>query len=153
MPLNNVIAKLVDKKLVKKENIRLDQISKLLIRANKDLKAAEANLVIDEEIAYTCAYLAMLRTGRALMFTEGYRPIDGAQHKTVIEFAGAVLGENFTKMIKKFDNMRQKRNEFTYEPDIPISPTEALEALNVAKEWVSQLQEILKQKNPQIHLF
>jgi uncharacterized protein (UPF0332 family) len=153
MSLDDIITGLVDKKLIKKEKTRLDQVSKLLQRANKDLTAAEANLKIDEEVAYNCAYLAMLRTGRALMFAEGYRPIDGAQHKTVIEFAGASLGDDFIKMVKRFDEMRQKRNEFTYSPDIPISSAEAREALNVAKDWVSQIQDILEKKNPQLHLF
>jgi uncharacterized protein (UPF0332 family) len=145
MLTNKIINKLVERRLVKKEKIGSEQIESLLNRANKDLKAAEANLVIDEEVAYNYAYLAMLRSGRALMFTWGYRPIDGAQHKTVIEFAGAVLGELYTKMVRKFDDMRQKQNMFTYEPDIPVSVTEAKEALKLAKEWVNQVQEVLKQ--------
>jgi uncharacterized protein (UPF0332 family) len=125
----------------------------LIKRARKDLVAAEANLAIDEEVTYNYAYLAMLRTGRALMFAEGYRPIDGAQHKTVIDFAGAILGDDYKKMVRRFDKMRQKRNQFTYEPDIPISLTEAREALNLATEWVEQIQDVLKRINPQLHLF
>lgn len=88
MSLESTISKLISRRLIKKEKTRLDLISRLLQRADRDLRAAKANLSIDEEVAYNCAYLAMLRTGRALMFMEGYRPIDGAQHRTVIEFAG-----------------------------------------------------------------
>lgn len=71
MALDEVIAALSKKGLVRKEKIGLDQVEKLLVRAHKDLKSAKANLKIDEEIVYAYAYLAMLRTARALMFLEG----------------------------------------------------------------------------------
>lgn len=72
---------------IAKEQIGFDQIIKHINRAHKDLKVSEANLKIDNEAAYNYAYLAMLRTGRALMFSFGYRPIDGQQHKTIVLFS------------------------------------------------------------------
>jgi uncharacterized protein (UPF0332 family) len=62
---------------IEEEDIGFDQVSKHINRAHKDLKVAKSNLNIDGEASYNYSYLAMLRTGRALMFSFSYRPIDG----------------------------------------------------------------------------
>ncbi len=54
-----------------------------------------AALVFVQVVAYTFAYLAILRSGRALMILKGLRPADGRQHKTVVEVAGHFLGKEF----------------------------------------------------------
>ncbi|MCL5774245.1 MAG: HEPN domain-containing protein [Firmicutes bacterium] len=153
MYLNQLISNLSDKGLMKKEKIGPDQVQKHLDRAHEDLKVAAANLTIDGEASYNYAYLAMLRTGRALMLLEGYRPIDGAQHKTVIEFASAVLGKKYRELAEEFDEMRQRRNKFTYEPGAPVSTLEAQEAIKIAKEWVKEVSRIMAKRNPQLRLF
>lgn len=53
--------------LIKKQKPDLKSAEKLIFRAHKDLKTAKANLSIDEGIAYSVAYLAMLRSARAFM--------------------------------------------------------------------------------------
>jgi len=82
------------KGLIKAENIGVDQIIKHLERSNKDIYVSDKNIDIDTEASYNYAYLAMLRAGRALMFSFKYRPIDGEQHKTVAAFSNHVLGKN-----------------------------------------------------------
>jgi len=57
--------------LIEKVKVTERQIWLHLTRAEKDLATAEANLDIDEEWAFTIAYHAMLRAGRALMLSEG----------------------------------------------------------------------------------
>lgn len=121
MNYKDTAKRLLDRGLTKKQGVNFNQIDALLFRAKKDLIASKANLEIDEEVTYNYAYLAMLRCGRAIMFMEGYRPTDGQQHKTVIEFTGRNLGEKFINIVKKFDNMRRKRNQFTYDPSLPVS--------------------------------
>jgi len=135
--------------LIKKQEVNFNQIDALLFRAKKDLIASKVNLEIDEEVTYNYAYLAMLRCGRAIMFMEGYRPTDGQQHKTVIEFTGKILGEKFINIVKKFDNMRRKRNQFTYDPSLPVSKLEAKNALKTAEEFVKKIMELVKKENPQ----
>ena len=54
--------------LIEKASYSDKQILTNLGRARKDLVTSKANLSIDEEWAYTIAYHAMLRAGRALMF-------------------------------------------------------------------------------------
>ncbi len=63
--------------LIQEQKSSIDAVEKLLKRSTKDLLASKANLKIDEAIAYTVAYLAMLRAGRAFMLLRGFRPSNG----------------------------------------------------------------------------
>ena len=126
-------------------------VEKLINRSAKELNAAEANLNIDEGIAYTVAYLAMLHAGRAFMLLKGFRPSDGYQHKTVIEFMSQALGAEYKNIVERFDRIRRKRNIFTYEVDISISKTEADSALKTAVKFVDLIKETVKKESPQVH--
>jgi len=55
---------MLDHGLIKKQKVDFPHIEPLLLRAQKDIVAAKANLEIDEEVTYNYAYLAMLRCGR-----------------------------------------------------------------------------------------
>lgn len=149
MNYKDTAKRLLNRGLIKKQGVNFNQIDALLFRAKKDLIASKANLEIDEEVTYNYAYLAMLRCARAIMFMEGYRPTDGQQHKTVIEFTGRILGEKFINIIKKFDNMRRKRNQFTYDPYLPVSKLEAKNALKTAEKFIKKIIELVKKENPQ----
>jgi len=138
------------KGLLQEEKIGFDQVLKHIERARKDIKVAEANLAIDAEAAYNYSYLAMLRSGRALMFSFGYRPLDGEQHKTVVAFCEYALGGKFTDLVKHFDRMRRKRNRFTYdEPGLLVSDTETANAFHNAKVFVAKVSGFIQEKNPQ----
>ena len=143
---------LLNQGLIKKQKIDYSHIEALLFRAKKDLFVAKSTLEIDEEVTYNYAYLAMLRCGRAIVFLKGYRSTDGQQHKTIIEFSGEILGKGFKNLIKKFDRMRRKRNQFTYDPFLPVSKVEAETALRIAEEFVDKVIERLKKENPQLRL-
>ena len=123
MNYKRFIEEYLGKGLIKKQKSDFRSAKKLILRAKKDIKTARANLEIDEGIAYTVAYLAMLRAGRALMFLKGFRPADRYQHKTVVEFMSQFLGTEFKPIVERFDKMRRKRNIFTYDVDISISKT------------------------------
>jgi len=137
------------KGLIKKQRPDLKSAEKLILRAQKDLQTAKANLTIDEGIAYAVAYLAMLRSARAFMLLKGFRPSDGYQHKTVVEFMFHFLGKEFKEIVELFDRMRRKRNIFTYEIDISISKTEADNAFDTAVKFVNMIKDIIKKENPQ----
>jgi len=135
--------------LIQEQESSTSAAEKLLKRSAKDLLASKANLKIDEGIAYTVAYLAMLRAGRSFMLLRGFRPSNGYQHKTVVQFVSDALGKEHAEMIERFDRMRRKRNIFTYEIDITISHTEAVEALRTAEEFVRLIIGIARKENPQ----
>jgi len=147
------ISQWLDRGLIKRQEKSLNQIRNLLSRALKDIKTAEQNIPIDEEAAYTFAYLAMLRAGRAIMFLSGYRPEDGGQHKTTVEFASLVMGEKYGNLTRRFDQMRRRRNLFTYDPTDNLTEKETLEALKAAKRFVHEIVQWIKEKDPQLELF
>ena len=136
--------------LLKRQKPNYQAVEKLILRAHKDPNISRANLSIDEGTAYTIAYTAMLRAGRALILLKGFRPSDGYQHKTVVEFTSCLLGEKFKTIVERFDKMRKKRNVFTYEIDISISRTEVNNALHIAERFVDLIKDVVKKENPQI---
>jgi uncharacterized protein (UPF0332 family) len=152
MNCENLVDEYLAKGLLKKQRPNPKAAVQLVKRARKDLRTAQANLEIDVEVAYTIAYLAMLRVGRALLLIKGFRPADGYQHKTVVEFITCYLGDEFKSIAVYFDRMRRKRNRFTYEVDASISKTEAQNALRVATEFVDLLGKRIKEEHPQAQL-
>lgn len=151
--LERYLKKLESQGFLKKEKIGIDQVRALLVSAAKNIIASEKNLSIDEEACYTLAYNAMLKTARALVFLQTYRPSDGRQHMTTIEVAGKILGNEFSELIHMFDKMRKKRNQFTYEPMLPLSLTEAKNAMKIAKKFHAKVRKFLNDKYPQLTLF
>jgi len=151
--LENYLKNLESKGLLRKENIGVDQVKGLLISASRNVVASEKNLSIDEEACYTLAYNAMLKVARSLVFLQGYRPSGGQQHKTTIDVAREILGKEFKGLIDMFDKMRKKRNQFTYDPMLPLSLTEAKNALKTANEFYKKVKLLLDKKYPQLKLF
>ena len=143
---------LLKEDLIKKCPIDYKAIKNLIKRAYIDLKTAKRNLDDDEECSYNYAYNAMLHSGLALMFSQGFRPEIRNKHLTIVKFASSVLGNKLKKVINNYDFMRRKRHRFIYEPDIPCSRKEAEDALRTAKEFVDIISKSIKEKNPQIEL-
>jgi len=140
---------LEDKGLIKETKINFKQIYNYLSRSRKDLKTAKSNLSIDEAWSYAIAYHAMLRAGRSLMMSFGYRPVGKDQHATVVRFTSLVFGNEFNELTHKFDRIRRKRHDFVYEPNKPIPRQEAAQAVADAGELVKRIWHIVKNKDPQ----
>lgn len=135
--------------LIEKSKSGASQIRSNLNRAQRDLQTAKANLEIDEEWAYTIAYHAMLRAGRAFMFAHGYRPRGKDQHKTVVAFCSESLGKDFQHLTTRFNRMRLKRHDFIYDPERPISKTEAMKSLESAEQFVEEINLRIQRAVPQ----
>jgi len=152
MNYEDFIAEYLKKGLLQKQKPDRRAIKASMERSQKDLQTARFNLPIDEGIAFTVAYLAMLRAARAYMLSKGFRPSDGYQHKTVIEFIEYLLGDRGKQLVLRFDRMRRKRNIFTYETGSPISKTEAESALKTATEFIELINKLLRAEDPQFNL-
>ncbi len=152
MNFDEFVAEYVAKGLIKRQKGILKEVASIIKRARLDLKTAKVNLKIDEGTAYSVAYLAMLRAGRALMLLKGFRPDDGSQHKTVVEFAEYYLGDKFKAIVNHFDRMRRKRNIFMYDIEVSISGSEANMALETAIEFVGLIEQKIKEEQPQIEM-
>jgi uncharacterized protein (UPF0332 family) len=136
--------------LIIKQKAGFDQINKLMMQARKELDACKKILDINRELAYTCAYSAMLYAARALMLLKGYRPSGINQHKTVVEFIGAYVGEDYKVLVQKFDNMRKRRNLLTYEPwKLNISMTDTKNAVKSTEDFLFLITNKIKEQDPQ----
>lgn len=140
---------LENKGLIKRVEINFNQIVAALSRSKQDLKASRTNLSIDNAWSYAIAYHAMLRAGRSLMMSFGFRPITKDQHATIVRFTSIVLSNKYKDLTNKFDRMRRKRHDFVYEPNRPISRQEAEQAVADAEELVNKIWSIVKNKDTQ----
>ncbi len=139
--------------LIKNQTPDFKQISYQLQRSLKDLKTAEANLKIDLTWALAIAYHAMIRAGRALMYSKGYLPTTKRTHKTIVEFTKLILGHEYGALVSKFNRLRRKRHDFIYDSKNHITHSEAKSSLDTAKKLIDKIIDLVKQENPERYLF
>jgi uncharacterized protein (UPF0332 family) len=140
--------KLLKEHLIKKQNPDLRQIRNQLKRTRKDLLAAEAMISIDLTWSFAIAYHAIIRTGRALMFSRGYLPTAKNSHKTIMEFTGLVLGDKYRDLMLHFNRMRRKRHNFIYDSQNHTTVSEAESAIKTARELIDKIVSFVTDKKP-----
>lgn len=118
-------------------------IQSLLLVARRDLVAAERNLPEDLDWSFNMSYNAALQAGRALMFSQGYRPRGEDQHRTVVRFVESILGADYARESALFEQMRRKRNRLIYETVGLVSRQEAEQALDFAKTIVDEISRLV----------
>ena len=91
--MDRIINKLMKEGKLRKQKAGIIQVEALLKQAMIDLKEAAKIVDIADRATYILAYMAMLKTGRALLLLKGYIPDDGSQHKTVVDMTSLILGE------------------------------------------------------------
>lgn len=150
--INELAKKLEREGKIAKQRAGIIQIEALLKEALIDLDEAKKTLHIADRATYLLAYNAILKAGRAFLLLHGYRPIDGAQHKTVVEMTSSFFGGKYSSLINHFETMRRKRNDMTYEAGILLSPTESETALHDASMLVKKILYEVKLRNPQLEI-
>lgn len=85
----------------------------------------------------------MLLAGRAVMFSEGYRPTTTGGHAAVVEFLRIRLGAAFTELVQTMDRMRRQRHRITYDAPGTVSSSQLHEAVHAAEHFLSQVEEVL----------
>lgn len=108
-------------------------------RARKDLLTAEAVVPIDLTWSFAIAYHAMIRAGKALMFSRGYLPAAKNSHKTIMEFTRLSLGDEYQDLLLRFNRMRRKRHDFIYDSHNHTTASEAKSAIKTAKELIDKI--------------
>src|SRR4030042_2218043 len=140
--------RLLKDQLIKKQNPDLAQIRNQLKRARKDLSPAEAVVNIDLTWSFTIAYHAMMRAGRALMFSQGYLPTTKSSHKTIMEFTRLTLGDEYQDLLFRFNRMRRKRHDFIYDSLNHTTVSEASSAIRTAKELIEKIAALVAEGKP-----
>ncbi len=144
--------RLLRDKFIKRQTPDFRQIDKQLQRSLKDLKTSEANLKIDLTWSLAIAYHAMIRAGRALMYSKGYLPAAKRTHKTIIEFTRLLLGPEYYVLVSKFNRLRRKRHDFIYESKNHVTHSEAKSCLETARALIDKIILLVEKENPQRNL-
>jgi len=139
----------VSRGLLKKVSPNFIQIASQLERAHRDIGTAKKIQMEDPLWATTIIYQALMRAGRALLFSFGFLPIDGAQHKTTVDCAGLILGAEYKGTVLKFNKMRKERNTFFYDSEGFDNEEDVEVALSVASKLLEEFQRIIDNNNPQ----
>ena len=150
--MDELIKKLKLEGKLRDEKVGFIQIEGLLQDALKDIQEARVVIKVGERSPFILAYQSMLKAGRSLLLLYNLRPADGAQHKTVIQVCGVMLGKSFQSLAEQFENMRRKRNELTYENGGLLSRSEVEHALRDAEAWIRAVAAKVHEKNPQFEL-
>jgi uncharacterized protein (UPF0332 family) len=141
--------------IVEERAPEITEIIALVTRAERDLTTSRILEDKDEEWAFAAAYLAMVRSARALILSEGFRPkgVRGRDaQKTVVTAAGILLGDQYKSLINKFDRMRRKYQSFMEEASRIISRYEAGQAIKDADEFIGLVNGRIKEKYSQMSL-
>jgi len=147
------LEKLAQDGLLKRQKIDIEDTKALIKIAFKNFLAAEKILKIDEEAAYISAYNSMMKLGRVLVYLNGFKPTDKHQHKTVVDVSSKILGDKFNDLVMKFDIMRRKRNQFTYDISKPLSESEVKNAIKTAYDFFESVRTEVFLNDPQLKLF
>jgi uncharacterized protein (UPF0332 family) len=88
----------------------------------------------------------MIRAGKALMFSRGFLPTTKNSHKTIMEFTGFVLGDEYQDLLLRFNRMRRKRHDFIYDSQNHTTESEARGALHTAKELIDKIAALITEE-------
>ena len=131
---------------IKKQEPNKDNIGALIKRAQRDIEVSKLNLDIDYDTAFSTAYNAMLKAGRAFILSKGYRTDDSAQHKTTVDFCSFFLDGETNKLAKTFDRMRRVRNTIAYDPFdyAGFEKNDVVSAIENAEKFVKAIEKLLR---------
>ncbi len=127
---------------LRRSNPSRAQVTDLLASANSDIDAAQELAGLGRlGIARDTAYEAMLKSGLALMLSQGYRPETGSHHVTVVRYAERVLGPESGDLIASFDRLRRTRHQRLYQGKEKATRSEVEQAVEIARRFAKVVKE------------
>lgn len=153
MNSESVLAKLVREGKLKPQRFDPGHLNDLLEAARRNFEAGRVLQGKVDEAAFKLFYEGLLQISRAVIFSGGFRPDDGEQHKTTFLAAGIVLGGDFDDLIGKIQKFRVKRNDCIYDPKGLVGAREAEAIYQTARAYWNKVREALEKANPQLKLF
>jgi uncharacterized protein (UPF0332 family) len=104
--------------------------------ANLSLSRSKRYIDDDVEDSYEKAYDGAHAAGRALMAANGWKPAGEFKHLSVEKFLELFIDR---KLVRKFHEMRNKRNTSKYERPGNISSIEAVNAISDSEIIISEI--------------
>lgn len=140
----NAINRLVRDNRLRAVRPSADLAKRLWKKAAKDLATAKYLLKVDAERSHECAYDAAFKAVYAIVRCIGYRIMPVNQRVTGVTLLAALLDDPARKtLVDAFDDMREKRNEVSYEAG-EATETEAEQAIEDAEKIIVVLEPTYK---------
>jgi uncharacterized protein (UPF0332 family) len=153
MSLKSLLNRLIREGKLRKQDSDIAYIQNLLDAAKRNFDAGSLVKGKIDDAAFKLYYDGLLQLGRVILLTNGFRPVDGEQHKTTFKVAGELLGKDFVDLINKIQRYRIKRNDCIYDPKLLISRVETEAIHKTAQEFWRRVRLYLLEKDPQLRLF
>jgi hypothetical protein len=91
----------------------------------------------------------MLKASLGFMFSHGFRARSQlGHHMAIIEFVRARIDKKHVGLITVFDRLRRKRNIALYDDTGFVSPHDAEQALETAREYLKIIRADIAARNP-----
>ncbi|MBN2266218.1 MAG: hypothetical protein JW775_10440 [Candidatus Aminicenantes bacterium] len=153
MTSESSLARLEREGRLKRQEPDMGAMNDLLDAARRNFEAAKVVQGKIDEAAFKLYYDGLLQIGRVVLLGAGFRPADGEQHKTTFEAAGAILGPEFSDLIRKIQKFRIKRNVCVYDPGDLIGKAETDAIQRTARSFWAKVRRYLADRDPQLRLF
>lgn len=126
------------------------QIERFLTSADKKLASARKILAFDEEACLQQAYEAMLKASPGFMFSYGFRArSQPGHHVAIIDFVRSRIDKKHAGVLIVFDRLRRKRNLALYDDTGFVSPHDAEQALESARNHLNLIRADIRPENPE----
>ena len=153
MSSKNLLKRLIHEGKLRRQATDIAYRQNLLDAAKRNFDAASLIKGKIDDAAFKLFYDGLLQLGRVIVLSNGFRPVDGEQHKTTFTVAGEFLGKDFVNLINKIQRYRTKRNDCIYDPKTLISRVETESIHKTAQEFWGRTKLYLSEKDPQLRLF
>lgn len=153
MILKSLLNRLIREGKLRKQETDIAYLQNLLDASKRNFDAASLIKGKFDDAAFKLFYDGLLQLGRVILLLNGFRPVDGEQHKTTFKVAGEFLGKDFADLINKIQRYRIKRNDCIYDPKTLISRLETEAIHKTVQEFWRRIRLYLSEKDPQLRLF
>jgi len=153
MSSKNLLKRLIHEGKLRKQATDIAYLQNLLDAAKRNFDAASLIKGKIDDASFKLFYDGLLQLGRVIVLSNGFRPVDGEQHKTTFTVAGEFLGKDFVNLINKIQRCRIKRNDCIYDPKALISRMETDAIHKTAQEFWKRTRLYLSENDPQLRLF
>jgi len=153
MSLKSLLNRLIREGKLRKQDTDIAYLQNLLDAAKRNFNAGSLIKGKVDDAAFKLFYDGLLQLGRVILLLNGFRPVDGEQHKTTFKVAGEFLGKDFVELINKIQRYRIRRNDSIYDPTALISRVETEAIHKTAQEFWRRTRLYLSEKDAQLRLF
>jgi uncharacterized protein (UPF0332 family) len=138
---------------LKEEKAPLEMIEGLVREAVVDLDEARKTQEMGAHRAtFFLSYMAMLRTGRAFLLFNGYRPANCSRHKTIVSVTSVLMGESHKDITEHIELALEKQLDLIHGGGCLLSELEAHDAFHYAMLLTREVVKEIKLKDPEFHV-